>query len=440
MDHGKIITQSQSINQSTDKNDYKNKAIIITKYGAIANFLLSISKGITGLSIGSTALIADSINSMSDLLCDAVVYVSVTEARKGATPDRPWGQGKLEPIGALVVSGLLLGTGVGIGYNGDIDHILDISSLSQISASYETFSADVKGAAALGVSAISVIVKEILFRYTFIAGNKANSAAVIANAWQHRADAVISSAVLLGISAAMMGYPWMDPIMGVVVSGFIVKQAFITGRESLGDLSDTPASEIETQRLKETCLKVPGIITVERLLARRSGPYLFVECTVGVMGTISASAAHRLAELTRTALMIKHAGRVANAAVHVNPLGSSGMGDAIPLDTARDHDHIAKEVTKAVLALPDITSVSEIQVYYKNDGRVVIKVDVVMRPELTIRAAHTLAVKARQAIELVVPNVAAVDVDLELDEDIAESIASDPKVVAIPSDDTKPLK
>lgn len=103
----------------------------------------------------------------------------------------------------------------------------------------------------------------------------------------------------------------------------------VMAMESLRDLSDSPATAEETQKLRESCLIVPGIITVENLLARKSGPYLFVECTVGVAGTISASAAHRLAALARHSLLQRHKGRVANAVVHVNPLGSAGMGESL---------------------------------------------------------------------------------------------------------------
>lgn len=79
--------------------DSQQKAIFATKIGAFANVSLAVSKGIIGLSISSTALVADSVNSMGDVVGDAVVYYTVKEARKRATPDRPWGLGKLEPLG-----------------------------------------------------------------------------------------------------------------------------------------------------------------------------------------------------------------------------------------------------------------------------------------------------------------------------------------------------
>lgn len=78
---------------------YQKRAIFATKMGAVANVGLAFSKGAIGLSISSTALVADAANSLGDVLSDAVVYYSITEARKTATPDRPWGRGKIEPLG-----------------------------------------------------------------------------------------------------------------------------------------------------------------------------------------------------------------------------------------------------------------------------------------------------------------------------------------------------
>jgi cation diffusion facilitator family transporter len=183
----------------------------------------------------------------------------------------------------------------------------------------------------------------------------ANSSAVIANAWQHRyvscssflsfyflwiiclihilyirSDVSTSLAVFAGLIGSMMGYPILDPVAGILVAGVIMKQAYSIAIDSLQDLSDLPAGEKETNELKKTCLEVKGVKHVEEIKARKSGPFLFVEATVGVDGSISASAAHRLAELTRLQLLQNHYGRVANAVVHVTPIGSSGLGEQYP--------------------------------------------------------------------------------------------------------------
>ncbi len=155
--------------------------------------------------------------------------------------------------------------------------------------------------------------------------------------FRFRADAVASSAVFAGLVGSMMGYPILDPLAGVMVAGLICKQAYKIGADALRDLSDAPAEAKETELLRQTCLQVKGVLSIEELLTRKSGPSLFVEATIGVDGRISASAAHRIAELTRLELIREHTGRVANAVVHVTPLGSSGLGEQYPAWARKYH-------------------------------------------------------------------------------------------------------
>lgn len=421
-------THSREKEQSTtlDPAESSERAIHVTKLGALANVCLAVSKGTLGVMVNSTGLIADAANSAGDLLCDAVVYYTVTEARKDATPDRPWGRGKVESLGALAVGGMLVVTGGGIGYAA-LSSALDMASLTGLSGSSEVIIDGYRALAetgeelsmyakvgALSVSGVSVVVKELLFRYTLKAGQLANSSTVMANAWQHRADAGVSSAVFAGLAGSMCGYPLLDPLAALMVAGVIMQQGCVTAMGAMKDLSDVPATAEETAELKHTCLGVNGIISVDRILARISGPYLFVEVQVGVLGTISASAAHMIGEMTRQALLHKHSGRVANAVVDVNPLGSTGLGEQSP-SWVRDHDVIVTEVTKLLLMDPDIQSVSEVQVYYRDSGRIGVKVDIVLPSTFTIAEAHKIAAKSHKVLETTL-GLQDIDIDLELDE------------------------
>lgn len=307
-----ISSPVSSISFNVPEELKESKAAKATKAGALVNVVLAVCKGIVGYSISSTGLIADAANSVSDLLIDAVVLYSMTEARRGSNQDSPWGRGKVESIGALAVGGVLMSTGVGLGYmslNSAID--MHESAMEHLLASGEMSSSMML--AGLGVAGISVVAKETLYRYTIKAGTEENSASVVANAWQHRGDAFISSAVFIGILGTMNGYPLLDPLAGLLVSGVIVKQAFSTGMEALKDLSDAPATKEETNELRNTCQNVQGVRSVESILARKSGPFLYVEVVIGVLGTMSASAAHRIGAITRSELLEKHKGRVANA-------------------------------------------------------------------------------------------------------------------------------
>ncbi len=110
--YNKLLARSFTL-ESNNPNLYK--AIQATKAGAFLNVFLSLGKGIIGYSVGSTALIGDAFNNAADLMSDAVVYFSVLHSRTAASPENPWGKGKLEPLGALTVGGLLTVTGLGVG-------------------------------------------------------------------------------------------------------------------------------------------------------------------------------------------------------------------------------------------------------------------------------------------------------------------------------------
>lgn len=439
-----INSQIQIHSYTTFKDEHqseKNKsdALFATGVGAAVNFGLAVSKGGIGYSIGSTALLADCFNSMGDLVADAVVYFSVTEARKKATPDKPWGSGKIEPLGAFVVGSALAATGVGIAYSASatmfsmyntVEVVTNMGSVADLA------SLQAPQLAALGVAGISIFLKEALFHYTLKAGQKANSDAIIANAWQHRSDVFVSISVFCGLTGSFAGMPILDPLAGLLVSGVILKQAATICTKAYKDLSDSPATEEETQALRKTCLLVPGIKSVVDMKARQSGPYVFVECTVGIRGDVSASTAHRLGELVKNELLRRYSGRVANVIVNLDPLGSTGLGERAS-SSSRSHEAITVKVKQVLLEPqrrplvrpivipsdhpnPDvfegrpvskstqpinsnnsedlnfnnirhISSVSEVIVYYKDDGSLSLKVDVCMNPDLTIRQAHKIA-------------------------------------------------
>lgn len=280
---------------------YEKRAATVTKIGAVSNILLAGSKSSVGYLVGSTGLMADGVNSLGDLLCDAVVYYTLTEARKGVSKENPWGRGKVEPIGALTVSGLLLATGIGIGYaaiEGIYEvvpyfHSIDTDVITQVAEETKNVVSDAGYKGAMLLSGLSLFVKEYLFRINLETGTQLKSSTMIANAWQHRADVGVSAGVFLGLGGSLMGYLLLDPLAGLFVAGVIVKQSVSTGMEALKDLSDSSADIDEVQDLSNSCLQVPGIKSIEAIQARRSGPFLYVEVTVGVPGNISASAAHR---------------------------------------------------------------------------------------------------------------------------------------------------
>ena len=115
------------------------------------------------------------------------------------------------------------------------------------------------------------------------------------------------------------------------------------------------------------------MLSVDSLKARKSGPYLFVEVNIGVDGLITASAAHRIAALTRGALLKEHEDRVADAIVHVNPIGARGIGHNAP-PISRSLEEVTKLVEIELRSVQEITSICEVQIYYTDDGNIKLKV------------------------------------------------------------------
>ena len=222
--------------------------------------------------------------------------------------------------------------------------------------------------AALGISGISVFCKELLYHYNLRVGKKANSASVIANAWMHRSDALVSTGVFAGIAGAMMGYPVLDPLAAIVVSGVILRQGILTTKEAVEDLRDAPASMEELEPLKSLCYQIPEIKDIPKFQARKSGPYLFVECMVTVRDNISASAAHRIAKLIKLKLIKFENGKVANVHVSVKPIGVSGVGEKLPL-LFQDENNITNTITELLNKYYNgNVSIHNIYSYYKDDG------------------------------------------------------------------------
>ena len=102
---------TKTLPSNDDQVSKQTKAQNVTKIGALTNCILAVTKGVVGCAVGSTGLIADAVNGAGDIITDSIVYMSITKARVSATKDKPWGYGKIEPLGALSIGGILIFTG-----------------------------------------------------------------------------------------------------------------------------------------------------------------------------------------------------------------------------------------------------------------------------------------------------------------------------------------
>ena len=281
----------------------------ITWIGVVANAFLIALKFAAGIFGHSQALIADAIHSISDFFTDAVVLVGLATGRKAPDADHHFGHARMETTASGVVGISLLLVAVFIGYDAaqDIYHHTE---------SHPTWLAIVG-------AALSILVKEFLYRYTVLVGQRIKSPAVMANAWHHRSDALSSVAVLIGVTAAQMRPDWhiLDAYAALLVSFFIVKVALDILRNMLREITDT-APEPEIIEKMTACIRgVPNVIGIHDLKARTVGGRYQLSVHVVVDPNLTVIEGHNAAREVERCLLseIEDFGEVT---VHIDPVGA----------------------------------------------------------------------------------------------------------------------
>ena len=273
--------------------------------GALTNLALTAIKGGGGWISGSQALIADAIHSLADLLTDIIAFVAVLLGRAEADETHPYGHGKFETFGTLVLSLFLLSTAVGLAW-----HLTRSFLAGEVAYNL--------GTAALVAAGASVLLNEGLFRYALHQGRKADSKAIIANAWHHRADGLSSVAVFAGITLNVLGFDYGDIAAAGLVVLFLLKVAYNLGREAFDELVDAAIPEAEQAAMGETIAQTEGVLDCHMLRGRHLGGDTILDVHVDVSPFISVSEGHRIAELVEHNIKRKHP-KVTDVTVHIDP-------------------------------------------------------------------------------------------------------------------------
>ncbi len=279
------------------------------KLGLGANIFLAVVKTGFGILAHSPALLADGINSTSDVAYYVVVWLFMRAAGKPPDDEHPYGHRQLESIGALVVGAFVITTAIMIFWN----------SLNVLFEIY-TGEGEFTGAApiALWVVLITIIIKIILSAYTGRIGKETGNAAVLALASDHRNDIYASSAVAAGILLGRFGYVWVDPFAGALVSLVILRTGMVILRESTYELMDTVPGKTLNRQIKSVLDGINQIERIEEIKAHRFGPYLVLNITICVDGSISVHDGDEIATEVERSLM-ENIDFVRSVHVHYHP-------------------------------------------------------------------------------------------------------------------------
>lgn len=255
----------------------------ISIIGAIVNAFLSVLKIIGGILTGSAALVADGLHSLSDVATDVMVVFLVGFSHKKPDKEHPWGHGRFETLGTvllalilLLVAGFMTWDSLKLLFSGEIP--------------------DPPAWPALIIAAASILANELLFFYTLKVGKATKSNLIIANAWHHRTDSLSSVVVLLALAGAIMGLWWLDALAAVLVALLIAKIGIDLLLKSLAELVDTGLPEERIEALQTTARSIEGVINVHHIRTRLMGGQSLLEMHLQVAPHTSASEGHYIGD------------------------------------------------------------------------------------------------------------------------------------------------
>ncbi len=290
-----------------DDRQKEKLCLRVSAVSIVGNVLLAIAKLAAGILAHSAAMVSDAVHSASDIISTVVVILGVRLSARQEDAEHPYGHERMESAAAVALAGLLMATGLYIGFGG----VRTI--LSGLSGSFV-----VPGYLALAAAVLSIAVKELMYHYTRAAAKKADSASLMADAWHHRSDALSSVGSLIGIGGALLGFPIMDPIACVVISLVIVKVAFSIARQAFDQMLDRACEPALQKEMHNVVLAQQGVIRLDSLTTRKFGSKIYVDVCIAADGALSVKEGHDIAQAVHEQIE-RHFPSVKHCMVHVNP-------------------------------------------------------------------------------------------------------------------------
>jgi cation diffusion facilitator family transporter len=285
------------------------KSLLAVYVGLAANFFLAGLKTGIGIIGHSPALLADGINSTSDVAYGIVVSIFMKLSGKPPDEEHPYGHAQMESIAAVVVGAFVITTAIAIFWN-------SVNGVYQLY--FERGNAPGASIVALWAALLTVGFKILLTIWTLAIGRETKNTAVLALGYDHRNDIFSALAATIGIFFGRSGHPWVDPLAGAMVSLIILHTGVEIIRESSSDLMDTlPGKHLATQ-IKELVTSIPGVRDIEEIHAHRFGPYLVVNVTICVDGSMTVFEGDKIATRVEQALL-KNIDFMKKVHVHYHP-------------------------------------------------------------------------------------------------------------------------
>ena len=259
--------------------------------GLVVNVLLAIAKLVGGIVGGSFALIADAVNSLGDIVATVLVLVALRVAQAPPDDEHPYGHTRAEGIAASNVAIIIIVSALLVGWES-----IQRFGTREVTPPVWT----------IAIAAANVVIKELLYQYKIRVGRRHKSSAIIANAWDHRADALCSLAVLIGLIAVAWGgtdYLWADEVAALVVVAAIIWSGAALFLQSAHELMDVQADSDFVQEIRAAALSVTGVEDVETLWVRKSGLEFFADIHIEVPPHMTVAQGHTVGHAVKAHLL-----------------------------------------------------------------------------------------------------------------------------------------
>jgi cation diffusion facilitator family transporter len=284
----------------------EHTAIKTTYFSIVGNVALTAIKVLAGFFGNSYALIADAIESATDIFSSLLVLIGLNYASKPADKNHPYGHGRIEPLITFMVVGFLITSATIIAYE-SIQNIGTPHELPKVWTLY--------------ILGAIIIWKEISFRWVIKKANQINSSALKADAWHHRSDAITSVAAFIGISIALYlgkGYEMADDWAALFASGFIIYNSYLIFRPALGEIMDEHVYDDLVEDIRKIALTVNGVMGTEKCFVRKVGLRYHVDLHASVNASITVKVGHDIAHQLKDTLK-KELPQLANVLIHIEP-------------------------------------------------------------------------------------------------------------------------
>lgn len=283
-----------------------NKAIKTTYLSIAGNTALALVKGITGIFGNSYALIADAIESISDIFSSVLVLFGLKYSVKPPDENHPYGHGKVEPVITYAVVCFLVVSAAIIAYQG-------IRNIMTPQTAPEAYTLIVLG--------IIIVFKEAIYRFVSKKSDETKSSSLKADAWHHRSDAITSLTAFVGISISIFmgeGFETADDWAALVAAAIIIYNAYHIFRPAIGEIMDEHLYDEMIEDIRSISSEVNGVIDTEKCYVRKTGMKFFVDLHIVVDGNITVAEGHEIAHKLKSVLMQKLP-EIENSLIHVEP-------------------------------------------------------------------------------------------------------------------------